>query len=326
MSKDKELYAFQVAQIRVRETQLLGQVQLESLLSMESYEACMQFLSEKGWAVTDDMSMEQMLAAEQERCWDMICHMCNAQQLHYFDLFTCKRDFHNLKSAIKEAYIQEETEGVYAAEGTIPVEKLKFAAAENEFASLPGYLKGPGAEARAVLFATGDSQLADTIIDKAALEEMARLGKASENSLLAEYSQFICASSDIRIAVRAVRAGKDSAFLGRALAACDTLSVTGLEAAARGGMDALLEYLEHGSYPDCVPAIKAGGSAFDTWCDNRIIELIKPQKYNPFTISPLIAYFIAKTMEVQSVRIILSGKLNKLPEEKIMERVRESYV
>ena len=57
-----------------------------------------------------------------------------------------------------------------------------------------------------------------------------------------------------------------------------------------------------------------------------MIEMIKPQKFNAFTISPVAAYLLAKEGEIKSVRLILSGKLNHLQEEKIMERLRESYV
>ena len=67
-------------------------------------------------------------------------------------------------------------------------------------------------------------------------------------------------------------------------------------------------------------------SAFERWCDNRIIETISPQKYNAFTIGPIIAYVIARQNEIKTVRIILSGKQNDLPEESIRERVREMYV
>ena len=66
--------------------------------------------------------------------------------------------------------------------------------------------------------------------------------------------------------------------------------------------------------------------AFERWCDNRIIEAIRPQKYNSFTIGPLVAYVLARQNEIKTVRIILTGKLNHLPDDAIRERVREMYV
>ena len=46
-----------------------------------------------------------------------------------------------------------------------------------------------------------------------------------------------------------------------------------------------------------------------------MIETIKPQKYNPFTAGPLVAYVLAKENEIKTVRIILTARLNGLEEE-----------
>jgi V/A-type H+-transporting ATPase subunit C len=85
------------------------------------------------------------------------------------------------------------------------------------------------------------------------------------------------------------------------------------------GVEAIYDYLETTVYSDAIEAIKESPTAFDRWCDDRIIELIKPQKYNSFTISPLLAFVLAKEMEIKSVRIILSGKLNELADESVRE-------
>ena len=52
---------------------------------------------------------------------------------------------------------------------------------------------------------------------------------------------------------------------------------------------------------------------------------MKIQKWNPFGIDPLVAYVLACENERKSVRVILSGKQNGLPEEAIRERIRETY-
>ena len=73
-------------------------------------------------------------------------------------------------------------------------------------------------------------------------------------------------------------------------------------------------------------ALAESPSAFERWCDNKIIQTIKPQKYNPFSVEPLVAYVLARENEIKTVRIILSAKANNLPEDSIRERVREMYV
>jgi V/A-type H+-transporting ATPase subunit C len=57
-----------------------------------------------------------------------------------------------------------------------------------------------------------------------------------------------------------------------------------------------------------------------------MIQHMKPQKYESFTIGPLAAYILARQNEIKCVRMVLSGKLNGLPEQMIRERLREMYV
>jgi V/A-type H+-transporting ATPase subunit C len=91
-------------------------------------------------------------------------------------------------------------------------------------------------------------------------------------------------------------------------------------------MEAIYEYLLTTDYSDALPALKESSQAFERWCDNRIVEYIRPQKYNPFTLSPLAAYLLARENEIKTVRILLSGKRNDISDDIIRERLREMYV
>lgn len=86
-----------------------------------------------------------------------------------------------------------------------------------------------------MLLQTGDGQLCDIIIDRAALNAIYQAGKAVGDECLKLYGELTVASADIKTAVRAARTGKDKAFLARALAPCDTLDVSRLAQAAVGG-------------------------------------------------------------------------------------------
>ena len=91
-------------------------------------------------------------------------------------------------------------------------------------------------------------------------------------------------------------------------------------------MEAIYQYLSLTVYSDAVSALKESPSAFERWSDNLIIKHISPQKYNPFTISPLAAYILARENEIKTVRILLSGKRNDISDDSIRERLREMYV
>ena len=321
-----QLMTSAVARIRAKENTLLTDQDLKSLMACPTYSECIQYLLDRGWGPMEHVTPEELLALEKDRMWELIGSLLTAQDAKVFDIFRLSSDFHNLKAAIKESYIQKTVPDVYMEGGTIDVQTLRRCAADADFSALPLVMMRAAEEARDVLFRAGDSQLCDVIIDKACLDSIQKAAEESGNSLLKEYAEFKCAAANINIAIRACRAGKDEEFLKKAFARCSSISTQKLLGSARNGIDAIYEYLEQTVYKDAADAIKESPAAFDRWCDNRMIELIRPQKYNAFTISPLAAYVLAKECEIKSVRLILSGKLNHLPEEKIRERLRESYV
>ena len=119
--------------------------------------------------------------------------------------------------------------------------------------------------------------------------------------------------------------GKDQEFLEKALAECKTLNKTALIKTALVGIDEMVDYLSGTAYGDGSVEFDKSMAAFERWCDNLLIERMKIQKWNPFGIDPLVAYVLACENERKSVRVILSGKQNGLPEEAIRERIRETY-
>jgi len=320
---DKQ-YTYAVARIRSKELALLNKPILDQLLACKSYEDCLHLLADIGWGRSGDETAEQLLKVERDKTWDLIGEL--VEDMSVFDTFLYQNDFHNLKAAIKQVYINEEMPNIYISHGTIKPELIYKAVKEHDFSLLPEHMKQCAKEAYEVQLHTGDSQLCDVIIDKATLETIYLMGKGTGNEVFAEYAELKVASSDINIAIRSYKTGKKKEFLERALAGCDSLDIKKLMEAALSSGEAIYDYLETTVYADAVQAIKGSPSAFEKWCDNLIIKHIKVQKYNPFTISPLAAYILARENEIKSVRILLSGKLNGLPEDSIRERLREMYV
>ena len=59
---------------------------------------------------------------------------------------------------------------------------------------------------------------------------------------------------------------------------------------------------------------------------NFIINFTKVGKLITFGIEPLVGFMVAKENDIKNIRIILSGKLNKLLPSTIKESVRDTYV
>lgn len=317
-------YMYAVARIRSKENSLLNKSDIDQLMNCKSEKECLRLLTDKGWGKSGEENTEQILSVEREKTWELIGEL--VKDLSVFNTFLYSNDFHNLKAAIKQVYTETNFNDIYIFQSTIAPDIILNAVKEHNFTVLPEHMRLCAEEAYQVQMHTGDSQLCDVIIDKAALETILKKSKESNNELFSQYGELKVAVADINIAIRSCKNGKDKIFLERALAECDSLNIKSLATAALEGVEAIYGYLQFTVYADAVSALKESPSAFERWSDNLIIKHIRPQKYNPFTISPLAAYILARENEIKTVRILLSGKRNEISDDSIRERLREMYV
>lgn len=316
-------YIYAVARIRSKELQLLTAPFLEQLMAAQDEAECLRLLSERGWESADG-SCEEMLVREQGKTWNLMEELVGDASA--FHVFRYEIDYHNLKAAIKASGSGSAHGDLYRAGGTIPAETIRRAVEERDYELLPERMRDAARETADVFLQTHDGQLCDVLVDNAALRDIFRAGKESQEALLRQYGELKVAAADIKIAVRAQRTGKDRKFLARALAPCETLEIDALAEAATESFDAICGYLSRTDYADAVTELKKSPAAFERWCDNVMMRAIRPQIHNCFGLGPLAAYVLARENEIKTVRMILSGKRNGLAEDMIRERVRETYV
>ena len=320
-------YAYAVARIRAMELSLFSSSTLDQLMALKTYESCLQFLTEKGWGDQDTgMDAEAILTREKEKTWNVVRDLLKKEDAGIINVLSYENLFHNLKAAIKETVTSDHHGNIYFDNCAIGGKEMARIVAERDWQALPANMRAAAEEAYETFLHTRDGQLCDIIIDKAALDAICAAGKSSGNEFLELYAELTVAAADIKTAVRASRTGKDRAFLEQALAPCGSINVARLAQAAIEGVDSIGSYLETTAYADAVEELRRSPSAFERWCDNLLIRKIKPQQYSAFGLGPLAAYILARENEIKSVRIVLSGKLNHLPEESIRERIREMYV
>ena len=318
-------YTYAVASIRVMELSLFSAATLEQLMACKTYQQCLQFLTEKGWGDADTpLNADAILTREREKTWETIASL--QVDLAVFDVLSLPKLYHNLKAAVKEVCTEHHTPGIFYSDCPISGEDMMAWLRDKDYEAFPAPMRAAAQEAYETLLQTRDGQLCDIIVDRAALEAIAKAGREARDDIIRDYAESTVAVADIKIAARCAATGKTIDFMQRAMAPCASLSVDALAIAAQSGMANLTDYLQSAGYGDAAEALKQSPSAFERWCDNRIIETIQPQLYNPFSVGPLVAYVLARENEIKTVRIILSGKQNDLPEASIRERVRNMYV
>ena len=317
-------YTYGVARVRALESSLFTSDTLESMLQCKDYEECLGFLRDKGWGNGNtEQSAQQMLNEEKSKAWKVLDELIENEEDR--NVLVVGNEFHNLKAAIKSVCTGQENGSIFIENTRLDPELLKEAIRQGEYGLLPKEMADVAKEATEVLLQTGDGQLCDIIIDRATLEAIKRASELSTNEFIRKYADMQVMIADIKIAVRCAATGKDSSFVEKALVACGSISITDLTKAVDGGLEEVCEYLNNAGFKECVTALQKSKSAFECWCDNKVIEEMKSQKYDSFSVGPIVAYVLARENEIKTVKIILSGKLNGFDNDIIKERVREMY-
>lgn len=318
-------YTYAVARIRYRESRLLTNADLNGLLSSRDAASVIRALRDKGWGDSaGDDAPEALLRTEEAKLWRFIDEIVPERSA--FDFLLVPNDYHNMKVAIKSITRDTDPAGLFIRNATIDPDVLYDAVKKRDYAALPAAYADTIKEAMTVLLETSDGQLCDIIIDRACMRRVRELSEQSDNDMIRRYCELFVASADIKLAVRCAGTSKSIDFIRRALAECDSLDVQRLASAAALGFDDIVRYIGETDYRGAVEPLGRSMSAFEKWCDDTMTRELQSQKWEPFTIGPVIAYIIARQNEIKAVRMILSAKVNDLPEEIIKERLRLMYV
>ena len=164
-------YAFAVGSVRAREGSLLTRQDMEGLMLAGSDRELASLLRDKGYGDPAGRGgTEELLREETVRLWDYIWSVAPDKSL--FDAFLLRNDIHNAKVALKSTLSGRDAQHLLLAPCTLPPKALYTAAEERRFAALPAWLAGAMERAYDVLAHASDAQLADAVLDRAALSAM----------------------------------------------------------------------------------------------------------------------------------------------------------
>ena len=316
-------FTYAVSRIRMKEKGLLTEKDIIRLVSQKDYPSVLRTLSELSFGDNHN-SIDSIITSETDKLWALMTELTD--DISAFDVFRIQNDYHNLKVCVKSVYSDTEPYSMFVSGGTIDADKLYEFIKNREYKELSEDMGVVASASLDALLKTGDGQLCDAIIDKATLEAVKKIGDGTPYDVIKDYAELFIASSDIKIAVRGSMLSKSYEFFTKSLCQCNSLNTETLSKCAVKGFDEICTYLSSTKYKDAIDYIKASMSSFEKYCDNLLINGMKKQKYEPFSIGPLVAYIIAKQNEIKAVRLVLIGKQNGLDDSKISERIRDMYV
>lgn len=317
-------YAYSVAYIRSIENRLLTAADIESLITASDAQSAVQLLIDKGYGKDriDAADFEILLANQLSECWSELREILpDGAPL---DVLICKNDFHNLKVVLKglKSGLKSFESCFLTPSVTDPASLIK-GAANADFADYPEYLRQTAIRANDILSRTGDSQLADTVTDKAAMDYCLDEAKKSGSEFLIKYVILTNTLTDIKIAMRCVMTDKDADFVSEALSECCAIDRAELINAVLDGKNALCELVAKSGFEKEAAALERSLAEYEKEADSRITGFLRGAKYISMGIEPVISYIHSKQTEIQSVRIIMSGKLIGADTEQIRSRLRE---
>ena len=318
-------YTFAVARTRALEVNLFSGQMIDQLIGAKTYEDALRMVDEKGWGESDAAEdADKILADERNKIWTTVREL--GVDMQVFDVLMLPSLYHNVKTAIKESYTGQKHDEFFF-DGTSPSrDEIRDIIEKKEFAKLPGKLAAAASEAFEELLHTGDGQMCDITIDSACLSEIYDAGQNSTEEIIRTYADTVVTNANIKVAVRCAKTKKSPEFMRKALVRCSGVDIEALIKAAGTGVEGIVEYLSGVGLETAAEELKTSMSAFERWCDNHLMEMLRPQKYEMFTVGPIVAYVLARENEIKTVGIVLSGKRNNLLEEQIRERIREMYV
>ncbi|MBQ0011216.1 MAG: V-type ATPase subunit [Clostridiales bacterium] len=325
MSQSISKYAYSVSGAHVYEKSFLRKSDIDKLLTAPSYEAAVAVLSEHGWTMPDDSrDIGKILDLEMTRAWSWILE--SAPDPTLFDCLIRKNDYHNLKAGIKSLLSDFDVDLHFISPSTLDQTLLKEAIETNHFDMLPSPFAKLAEEVYDVLVRTQDGQAADVMVDRKCLDEIQMMAAKTKIPLLIEEMELYTATTNIKTAFRAIRTGKDSSWVEKALTdRCTTVSREKLISFAGGKVDDLLNYLATTPYSAGTKFLSSSPSEFEKWVDDEMVARLLSTKNSPLGPEPLIGFYLGKEAEVKNARIILSAKQNNLPIEMVASRVRRLY-
>ena len=315
-------YAFCVAKIRALENKLLSKQDIAALIGQRDFAAAMGFLSEKGYAAQDESSAE--LIKRQTLQLNAVLNE-SVPDKRVLDALYLLNDYFNLKVMVKCAAEREGAEGLFLFPTTAEVERFDADTEDGSFAFLKEQYRKAATQAYAMAVKSGDGRYSDVIIDTAAICELSRYAKMKKSGLLGKICGFIADTANIKIALRCIATARDEDYVRAAVGDCFLLDKPRLIASVLSGGEALEAYLADTEYKQGLAVYKSNPSAFEKWCDDRVMKIASDAVYTSFGFDPVVYYYYRKNLEIKTVRMILAAKRSDIDTETLKERVRELY-
>lgn len=322
--------AYAVGRVRSLERNLLSQASLERLCQAAGVSELARTLSEIGWGDAQDQAGVERLADEHVAKACALVRECTTD-INITDCYLIKFDILNLKTLIKARLLGEE-EPRLSGNGTLMVEKLRHAVAEGSYIFLPSEYQDALKQIDARCAVQVDPMWIDARLDKLMYElifdKLSKV-KALERDVK-EYFVAMADATNIMIALRASKMGRDADFAAPLFVTGGRLATDALKAAVEDN-SRLISDTRYMPYADFIKRgierleQSEGLAAIEKLLADYQTSVLRARRYDITSILPLIGYLVAREREAAAVRLIVTAKAVGASDEALARRLRELY-
>ncbi len=327
-------YAYAVGRIRALETRLIDRSKLNRMIEAPSPEEVLKILAETDYATAvagleSHHDFETVLSDELGRIFTELKKMGPRPEI--IDLLMLRFDIHNLKVFFKAKYLEIKAELLFPT-GTLPLPKLQEAVTALDFREFPPRLRQVAERIAEEFAITRDSQVIDLILDHFLFTEVIYASREIGSVFLEGFFQKQIDLTNIKTFIRVQRIGRDREFLKKVLLPHGRLAPQLFTGLLGDSLESLVRELAMSEYG---PLVEEGVrewldrkslARLERLADDFITTFLQRGKQTPFGLEALIGYLWAKEIEIMNIRLIMVGKINKLPNEAIRERIRHVYL
>jgi len=328
-------YTYAVGRIRELERKLLNKVLLDKLIESYDLPSSINLLIEGGldsygFDIYNHADFEDSLNKELIRTYKVIKVISPYPFIYY--VFALNYDFHNLKVLIKSKYLKKKYTECLSEIGTINIKNLIMAIEEEKYAEIPVSFESAVRKTISEYKKLQDPGIIDLVLDKERYNIISNILKDIEAPFLKDFIEMNIDLNNIITAIRTKIRGEDKSFLKKVLIDKGNLDLKNIIDIFDSPLSSWNAKFAKTDYEKVVEIglksyeTKGSLTEIERLVDNYILNFVKIGRFITFGMEPLVGFIVAKENDIKNIRIILSGKLNKLSPAKIRERIRDVYV
>jgi V/A-type H+-transporting ATPase subunit C len=319
-------YAFECAQVRALEMQLLSRAAILDMANATSFEQAADLLSATEYTVPRTAKatgqIEQLLRERRAALRELFSVLCLDKPI--VGLFKTRDDFANLRLAIRRTLTERPVGTDYSSEGNFPPELFEQVFEEENYELFPDYMQQATEAAVLAYYHDKDIRRIDYAVDKAQAAYNLRTARKLESTFLISLFRVQIDLTNIRTMLRLkfTESEQRNVLIEGGFVPLERLE-RGLELGYEqlGSLFFVTPYHRHVETGAGYLAAEKSFLKLEQQCAEYLMGFLKTTVSITAGPQPVIAYFLTKEHEIRTVRLILTAKKNHLDTKLILDRI-----